>query len=522
MEDWEEDIEDLKFEEVDDDYEEENDEEAEQEPPKEGRFSQFYNPIRAAFAEDNSLLEKFTLCQSHAERLSLLLGMEVVANSLAEIRSEREAVKGEAIPERPDTEHKLWKAPPKLSYGANKKYPHLSKALEVKFSKTEGRHIVAKQKILPGDVLMVDTPYIASLFPEHQDTHCHHCFRRLGEDCVPSPICDNVKFCRVECLGISYHETHKYEGGLLHIVDSPDIGRMATLAYRIVSKAGYERVTGAELESCEPSYTGLDTLADYAGVFRQADNLSARSIADHLKRTVTALLLTRCLQLSGWFPEHLQSDLVSQEVIQVAAIVAKHIQACSCNAYEINEFLRKGHSLIDCQNIELGGAVYPSISLSNHSCAANTSRTNYGRQGVVMATRTINTNEKVYDNYGHFYHTDPKETRQQVLAAQYFFPCSCLACKDDWPTYRDLTRRESDLLCYYCRYPIQDIIKKAKKCPRCKKELKPVVKIARELQLMHRDFRKIMDRINDSNAQENIKKYSKLLTEVEKVSANSD
>ena len=39
---------------------------------------------------------------------------------------------------------------------------------------------------------------------------------------------------------------------------------------------------------------------------------------------------------------------------------------------------------------------------------------------------------------------------------------------------------------------------------------------------MHRDFRKIMDRINDSNAQENIKKYSKLLTEVEKVSANSD
>ena len=131
MEDWEEDIEDLKFEEVDDDYEEENDKDGEQERPKEGQFTQFYNPIRSAFAEDNSLLEKFSLCQSHAERLSLLLGMEVVTNSLADIRSEREAVKGEAIPERPDTEPKPWKAPPKLSYGANKKYPHLSKALEV-------------------------------------------------------------------------------------------------------------------------------------------------------------------------------------------------------------------------------------------------------------------------------------------------------------------------------------------------------------------------------------------------------
>ena len=35
---------------------------------------------------------------------------------------------------------------------------------------------------------------------------------------------------------------------------------------------------------------------------------------------------------------------------------------------------------------------------------------------------------------------------------------------------------------------------------------------------MHRDFRSIMDRINDSNALDNINKFSKLLTEVEKVS----
>ena len=87
------------------------------------------------------------------------------------------------------------------------------------------------------------------------------------------------------------------------------------------------------------------------------------------------------------------------EVVQVAATLAKHIQACSCNAYEVNEFIRRGHSLIDCTNVELGGAVYPSISLSNHSCAANTSRTNYGRAGVVRAVRTIN---KV--RYLHYLH----------------------------------------------------------------------------------------------------------------------
>ena len=45
-----------------------------------------------------------------------------------------------------------------------------------------------------------------------------------------------------------------------------------------------------------------------------------------------------------------------------------------------------------------------------------------------------------------------------------------------------------------------------------------MVKIQKQLQLMHRDFRKIMDRINDTNARENIKKFATLLTEIEKVS----
>ena len=66
----------------------------------------------------------------------------------------------------------------------------------MKFSKSEGRHLVAKQKIVPGDVLIVDQPYISTLFRDHQPTHCYHCFRRLPTepgDCVPSPYCDKVQ-----------------------------------------------------------------------------------------------------------------------------------------------------------------------------------------------------------------------------------------------------------------------------------------------------------------------------------------
>ena len=63
----------------------------------------------------------------------------------------------------------------------------------------------------------------------------------------------------------------------------------------------------------------------------------------------------------------------------------------------------------------------------------------------------------------------------------------------------------------------KNYLSQVKKCPRCKKELKPVVKIAKQLQQMHRDFRGIMDRINDNNAEANLKKFSSLLVDIEKL-----
>ena len=59
-----------------------------------------------------------------------------------------------------------------------------------------------------------------------------------------------------------------------------------------------------------------------------------------------------------------------------------------------------------------------------------------GTHGVWRALKTIFPNEKVYDNYGRHYHVEDKNTRQQMLAAQYFFDCNCSACKEDWPIYR--------------------------------------------------------------------------------------
>ena len=148
-----------------------------------------------------------------------------------EIKSIKREVEVPLESSEPDP--KPWKVPPKLSYGQHKKYPHLSRAVDVKFSKAEGRYMVAKQKISPGDVLMVDRPYITSLFRPYSQSHCNLCFKRLEDGCsVCCPGCDAVLYCSPGCQQENWREGHQYECGLLHIIDNDQIGRMATLAYR--------------------------------------------------------------------------------------------------------------------------------------------------------------------------------------------------------------------------------------------------------------------------------------------------
>ena len=52
--------------------------------------------------------------------------------------------------------------------------------------------MVAKQKLVPGDVIMVDTAYSTSLFEDYYKSHCNQCFIRIKEEPVNCPTCDMV------------------------------------------------------------------------------------------------------------------------------------------------------------------------------------------------------------------------------------------------------------------------------------------------------------------------------------------
>jgi len=476
-------------------------------------FFSMYMSVRKVFSENTSLLDDFGQKEEYEDKIRFLLELQEVKTTLENLKSERN---------NPDTEVEndvsqvsQWKEAPSLAYGQNKNYPHLSKALEVKNSKTEGRYLSSTMKINAGDVLIVDRPYTTSLFNPFYSTHCLNCFRRLQKTFMECPACKRVRFCDKNCFQECYSKTHRWECAVLDLIDNDDIGRMATIAYRIVSKTGFKYLQSmsGKLDSTPATYSE----GDYISVYKQVDNKEKRPVGDHLKRCFTALFLTRCLQLTNWFPEEFRTDFCSTEFVYIAALMTKHIQACACNAYEINEFVKKGASMVNSESLELGGAVYPTISLSNHSCAANTSRTNYGTYCCVRATRTIFPNEKVYDNYGLFYHTESSDDRKQRLNLQYFFDCNCVACKNDWPLYRDFARAASVYHCPGCKYSLGTSIERLKKCSKCKKDLKGLGKLVNHLKKINIDYRKIMDEITEETAPKYIKTYSVLLAEIEKI-----
>lgn len=118
------------------------------------------------------------------------------------------------------------------------------------------------------------------------------------------------------------------------------------------------------------------TLSDYTSkafsLSQKVTHEDDRDPGDAFKRTAISLYLTHHLKLAGFFP-HCNGDFfANQDVVTIVYLILRHLQSSSCNAYEIDEFVHSKDSANG--NVSLGGAVYPTVSLSNHGCAHNTIR----------------------------------------------------------------------------------------------------------------------------------------------------
>lgn len=115
--------------------------------------------------------------------------------------------------------------------------------------------------------------------------------------------------------------------------------------------------------------------SDYKTVFGLQTHSAQADPKVNLEKAINSIFLAHCLLhvINHFHPEVDNLD----KHLQVLAVALFHnMQMINCNAYEIVENIRDNETkILEPRNV--GGAIYPTVSLTNHSCYPNIVRHSY-------------------------------------------------------------------------------------------------------------------------------------------------
>uniref|UniRef100_A0A3B3Z7P0 MYND-type domain-containing protein n=1 Tax=Periophthalmus magnuspinnatus TaxID=409849 RepID=A0A3B3Z7P0_9GOBI len=320
----------------------------------------------------------------------------------------------------------------------------------VSFSLEKGRHLVAKERIAPGEVVLTDQPYSSVLIPgmngeenkgelfgtEHR--FCHRCLAKTL--CLlPCEYCSYSRYCSQTCQKEAWLEHHQWEchlGGDLVLM-----GVMAQLAVRVTLKAGIKNIQMARhlSESKEPDSDCVGAsnychanVADrshgddsYLSVFHLMHHLSHHSAGLRFLAAVTvATLYLKLKETSGEKQEEAEDSEWGPEQWLMGSAVLRHLLQLRCNAQAITVLQDTATSSVQSSHeLRIATALFPTLSFLNHSCCPNTSLA-----FTTGASAIIAPGQEILHCYGPHSSRMKTQERRRLLFEQYNFQCQCEAC----------------------------------------------------------------------------------------------
>lgn len=336
-----------------------------------------------------------------------------------------------------------------------------SDALMVLYSPDSGRGLVAMRDIEIGEVLVVEKPFASTLLPTFSLIHCNNCCKRVISP-VPCLECSEVVYCGESCQKTAWDAFHKYECDVLSAIREADIG-LGHLAVRTILRAGLDQlkdytdeVPMTEKEKIMAGFDaeGIYDSRNYSTVYNLVSHTAERDTENLLSRSLEAVYLTKCLEKTSFFGKASTKKLSAADQFMVGGHILRHLQMLPCNAHEVSELAMKPKNMPESVTMEIGSAIYPVLSLINHSCDPSVVRHSYGDICVVRAIRNIPKGIEIFDNYGALYPLTPCSERREKLLKQYYFMCNCIACQDDYPLYFDTPSEIPVFKCESCLGPV--------------------------------------------------------------------
>ncbi|NP_001072288.1 SET and MYND domain-containing protein 4 [Xenopus tropicalis] len=355
--------------------------------------------------------------------------------------------------------------------------PHITNAscaLHLNFDTRKGRHLLASQNIEQGEVLIWEEAFASVIIPERKqwrkeikwdtritacDHYCHYCLNRVIAS-LPCQYCSFARYCSQECMDKAWRSYHYIECSMGDLLLA--LGMFCHTALRAVLVAGCRLFSQSLEQTGSADATDKTKVCNSKSTYHEKYCSSYQSVVNLLPHTenhpaerkflcgLTAAALYKKLCLI------MAKDLVSStsqteksltkesgtiedwsSVRQfLGPTVLRHMLQLYCNAQAVTALQENEDesslSLVKSnKSIRLATAVFPVLSLLNHSCDPNTTVSFTGRFVTVRANRPIRRDEEVTHCYGpHKLRMDVAE-RQQLLKDQYFFVCQCKACTEE-------------------------------------------------------------------------------------------
>ena len=260
---------------------------------------------------------------------------------------------------------------------------------------TLGRHAVAGRRILAGELIFTDTPFVQSVHDNFVEHVCHWCYKFLdaatpqGEKYFTCENCSTVRFCSMACKQ-ALSSIHAQECSLLQDIGARG-GSTLQLYHRLLRRAVSEPDAFAEVESMSHHY-------------------------DDATKERQATLDTAAHGINCFLPQSIQ-----MESRRVACLVDR----VHTNAY----------SIAGPDGVTTGTGLYCKAgSFFNHSCAPSAVVSFLGRTLRIHAIRNLEAGEEVSISYTELYAS--RAVRQAALSANKGFTCVCTRCVE--PSAGDL------------------------------------------------------------------------------------
>uniref|UniRef100_A0A336LSS1 CSON003654 protein n=1 Tax=Culicoides sonorensis TaxID=179676 RepID=A0A336LSS1_CULSO len=331
----------------------------------------------------------------------------------------------------------------KLSYKPNSKIPFMIEGLEYACTEKYGRHIISNRELFPGDVILIEHPFVKSLICENlpegpEFSRCLNCLKTEYFNLIPCQFCTRAMFCSEICKNEAWENFHKFECKLMYA--NIDFLQLRATLMAVSSLKDFRRINqDGSFTIFDPDYQynlmehqllALLSCAKYAPTMNDEEDFVLCNMS---------ALIWHLLKSSDEFSSMLTNPEWENDFLSIlfdfgaVSQFYSHSLLAIAKTPELKEEMDGKFS-----PQKYGTGLLPISSLMNHSCAPNVTRMGNDNQVVIVVRRHIAPGDQLFDSYGPHHLNQPLINRQIQLKSKYLFDCTCDACKNDYNLLNNL------------------------------------------------------------------------------------